>query len=173
MARIVYPVSHSFEHFKWLDQLHFCPLTTIFVCNYLCHNAQNWVFAWPLSNAQTIILKHVTHTLSCSIDGLVIARHNKIRDKLLYLSQRAFTSASVCTKPIIHKGRTRSELEIRQSNDKHKDTRGGCDDPRVMGSSSRRHHLRQARWRWHVYIQVRANDITPGQVEKYQERQAR
>ena len=66
----------------------------------------------------------VTHALSCSIGGLVIARHKKIRDKLLYLSQRAFTSASIRAKPLIYQGRTRSELEIRQGSDKHKDTRG-------------------------------------------------
>ena len=36
-----------------------------------------------------------THALSCSIGGLVIARHKKIHDELLYLSRRAFTSESV------------------------------------------------------------------------------
>ena len=65
----------------------------------------------------------VTHALSCSIGGLVIARHNEIRDELLYLSRRAFTSASVRAEPLIHQGRTRSKLEIRQGSDKHKDTR--------------------------------------------------
>ena len=33
----------------------------------------------------------VTHALSLFTGGLVIARHNEIRDKLLYLSRRAFT----------------------------------------------------------------------------------
>ena len=66
----------------------------------------------------------VTHTLICIIGGLFIARHNEIRDEILYLSQRAFTSASVSVKPLIHQGRTRSELEIRQGSYKHKDTRG-------------------------------------------------
>ena len=47
--------------------------------------------------------------------------HNKIRDKLLYISQRAFTSSSVCAKPLIHQGRTRSEQEIRQGSDKGKE----------------------------------------------------
>ena len=63
------------------------------------------------------------HTPNCSIGGLVIARHNESRDEILYLSQHAFISASVRAKPLIHQGRTRSELEIRQSSDKHKDTR--------------------------------------------------
>ena len=66
----------------------------------------------------------VMNAHSCCIGGLVIARHNKIRDELLYLSRRAFTSASVGSEPLIHQGRTRSEREIRQGSDKHQDTRG-------------------------------------------------
>ena len=66
----------------------------------------------------------MTHALSCSIGGLVIAHHKKIHEELLYLSQRAFTSSYVRAKPIIYQGRTRSELVIRQGSDKHKDTRG-------------------------------------------------
>ena len=66
----------------------------------------------------------VTNELSCIIGGLVIVHHNEIRDKILYLSRRAFTLASVCVKPLIHQGRTRSEQEIHQGSDKHKDTRG-------------------------------------------------
>ena len=65
------------------------------------------------------------HTLSCSIDGLVIARHNEICDKILYLSQHDFTSSSVRAEPLIHQGRTRSEQDIRQGSDNHRDTRGG------------------------------------------------
>ena len=49
-----------------------------------------------------------------------------MRDKILYLSRRAFISEYVRAKPLIHQGRTRSELEIRQGSDKHKDTRGGA-----------------------------------------------
>ena len=48
--------------------------------------------------------------------------HNKIHDKLLYLSQRAFTSAYVRAEPIIHQGRTISEQEMRQGSEKYKDT---------------------------------------------------
>ena len=66
----------------------------------------------------------VTHTLRYSIGGLVIARHNKICDEILYLSQRAFTSASVHVEPLIHQGCTRSEQEIRQGSDKDKETWG-------------------------------------------------
>ena len=62
----------------------------------------------------------VTHTLSFSIDGLVIAHHNKICDKLLYLSWSAFTSAYVHVEPLIHQGHTRSEQEIRQGSNKGK-----------------------------------------------------
>ena len=64
------------------------------------------------------------HALSCIMGGLIIECHNKVRDKLFYLSQRSFTSSYVGTKPLIHQGRTRSELEIRQGSDKHKDSRG-------------------------------------------------
>ena len=66
----------------------------------------------------------VTHTPSYSIDGLVIERHNEIREKLLYLDRRAFTSESLRAKPLIHQGRTRSEQEMRQGGDNHKDTIG-------------------------------------------------
>ena len=48
----------------------------------------------------------------------------KIRDKLLYLSWSASTSASVHVKPLIHQGRTISDLDIRPGSDKHKDMRG-------------------------------------------------
>ena len=50
-----------------------------------------------------------THTLSCSTGGLVIVRHNEIRDKLLSLSRNAFTPASLRTEPLIHKGHIKSE----------------------------------------------------------------
>ena len=66
----------------------------------------------------------MTHALSCSIFGLVIACHKKICDEILYLSRRAFTSAYVRAEPLIHQSRTRSELEIRQGSDKQKETRG-------------------------------------------------
>ena len=60
----------------------------------------------------------VMHGLSCSTGSLVIARHNKICDKLLYLAQRAFAPASVRAEPLIGQGHTRSEKEIRQGSDK-------------------------------------------------------
>ena len=66
----------------------------------------------------------VTHALICRIGGLVIARHNQIRDRILYIPQRAYTSASVCAEHLIHRGRTKSEQEISQGSDKHKDTKG-------------------------------------------------
>ena len=66
----------------------------------------------------------MTHTLSCIIFSLVIAYHNEICEKLLYISRRAFTSASICAEPIIHKGCTRSDQEICQGIDKDKETRG-------------------------------------------------
>ena len=58
------------------------------------------------------------------IPGTVIARHNKIRDKLFYLSRRAFTSAYVRAELLIHQVHTRSEQYICQGSDKDKETRG-------------------------------------------------
>ena len=73
----------------------------------------------------------VTHTNTCNNGGLVIACHNKVCDKLLYLAQRSFTPASVRAEPLIHQGRTRSKREICQGSDKDKET-GGGDDTRLM-----------------------------------------
>ena len=67
----------------------------------------------------------VAHSLSCSIGGLVIACHNKICDKLLYIPWPAFTSAYVRAEPPIHQGHTRSDQEMRQGSDKDKETQGG------------------------------------------------
>ena len=53
-----------------------------------------------------------------------MAHHKKVCDKLIYLVLRAFTSASVCAEPLIHKSRTRSERERCQGSDKFKETRG-------------------------------------------------
>ena len=66
----------------------------------------------------------VTHALGFSTGGLVIARNNKIRDEILYISGRTFTPASVCAEPRIHQGRTISEQEICQGSDKDKETWG-------------------------------------------------
>ena len=62
----------------------------------------------------------LTLTLSCITGCLVIARHNEIRVKLFYLSQRSFNSASVCAEDLIHQGCTKSDKDIRQGSDKDK-----------------------------------------------------
>ena len=67
----------------------------------------------------------MTYTLICSIGGLVVARHNKIYDELLYLSEHDFNSASVRAEPPIHQGHTKSKQDIRQGSDKDKETREG------------------------------------------------
>ena len=64
----------------------------------------------------------MTHTLSCITGSLVIASHKKICDKILYLSQCAFTPESLHAKPLIHQVRTRSEQEIHQGSYKDKET---------------------------------------------------
>ena len=93
-----------------------------------------WDFLCKRYNVSPLILQShydgcvtvfgVAYALRCNTDSLVIVRHKEIRDKILYLSQHAFTSASVCAKPLIHQGCTRSEQEIRQGSDKDKEMRG-------------------------------------------------
>ena len=92
----------------------------------------------------------MTHALSCSIGGLVIAHHYKIRDELLYLSRRSFTSAYVLAEPLIHQGCTRSEQEIRQGSDEDKETRG---DVMIQGL-------------WYFQVDV-IIDIKLGDVDAY------
>ena len=62
----------------------------------------------------------VNRALICSTGVLVITRHKKISDKLLYLAQRAFTPESVRAKPLIHMCCNRSEKEICQGSYKDK-----------------------------------------------------
>ena len=66
---------------------------------------------------------NIYHTLSWCKGGLVIARHNKMREKILYLAWQSFTSEAVRAEPLIYKVRNRSEREIRQGSDKL-ETRG-------------------------------------------------
>ena len=56
---------------------------------------------------------------------MVIARYNKIRDKLLYLARRAVTPESVRAKTLIHQGLAKPDKEIRQGSDKDNETRLG------------------------------------------------
>ena len=51
----------------------------------------------------------VRHGLSCIKRGLIISRHNKVRDELLYLDRQNFPSTNVRGKPLIHQGRSISE----------------------------------------------------------------
>jgi hypothetical protein len=44
------------------------------------------------------------HALACKKGGLVIFRHNKVRDKLTHLATKAFTPSAVCNKPLIRSG---------------------------------------------------------------------
>ena len=54
----------------------------------------------------------VRHALSPPLGGLVIARHNEIRDKIIHLAKKAFSPHCVCIKPLIHLVRRRSEEEV-------------------------------------------------------------
>ena len=55
----------------------------------------------PSKNGITIVFYHLAHALACRTGGLVIMRHNKIRDEHLYISQRASTPVLVCAEPLI------------------------------------------------------------------------
>ena len=56
----------------------------------------------------------VHHGLSCSNGGLVIIRHNKVCENILYLTRRALTSHCVHDKPFIHQGHSISEEVVDQ-----------------------------------------------------------
>ena len=66
---------------------------------------------------------NVCHRLSCRKWGLVIAIHNEVGDKFLYLSQLAFHYACVWDEPFIHQSHIIWEGDIRQGSDRL-DTRG-------------------------------------------------
>ena len=66
----------------------------------------------------------VHHTLSCSKGGMVIARHNEVRDEIIYLAQRAFNSESVHVELLILQGHNRSERGVCQGINKYNETRG-------------------------------------------------
>ena len=57
---------------------------------------------------------YVRHILSCRIGGLVSARHDKVRDEILYLNQQDFPSNCICKKNFINQGRSRLEEEVSQ-----------------------------------------------------------
>ena len=61
-----------------------------------------------------------TYTLSCITGVLVIARHNNISDKILYLARLYSTPASLCPEPLIQQGRIISEKDIYQGSENEK-----------------------------------------------------
>ena len=93
-------------------------------CAFLMRVLQRFSPKTSRDTSAVVAQRLVTHKLSCNTGCLVLARDNKIRDKLLYISQCSFTSVSVRSKPLIHQGRTRSEQDIRQGSDKDKETWG-------------------------------------------------
>ena len=66
----------------------------------------------------------VRHALSCSKVGLIIARYNKVHEKLLYPARQDFVSELVRTEPLIHQVPTRPERGVHQVSDKDKESRG-------------------------------------------------
>ena len=57
---------------------------------------------------------YVRHALRLRNGGLVIAHHNEVHGKLLYLSWQPLPSHCVCGKHLIHQGCSRSEEEVNQ-----------------------------------------------------------
>jgi hypothetical protein len=51
------------------------------------------------------------HALSCKKGGLVIFRHNEIRDELVYLAGKAFTPSAIRDEPLIHPCRVAKEVK--------------------------------------------------------------
>ena len=78
----------------------------------------------PIATATNGTAFEVCHILICNKGVLVIARHNEVHDKLLYLAWQDFTLASVRARPLICQGCTISEREICQGSDKEQDTWG-------------------------------------------------
>ena len=55
----------------------------------------------------------VRHELICPNGGLVITRHNEIRDKIKHLANQALSPYCIRGKTLIHLGRSISEDEVR------------------------------------------------------------
>ena len=56
---------------------------------------------------------YVHQALICSNGGIVIARHNEIRDKIIHLTKQALSTNCVHGEPLIHLGRRIYEEEVR------------------------------------------------------------
>jgi hypothetical protein len=54
------------------------------------------------------------HVLECKKGGLVICRHNKIKDELVALAAKAFTPSAVCDEPRIQPGHAALETMHRR-----------------------------------------------------------
>ena len=54
----------------------------------------------------------VCQVLRCSNGGLIIARHNKIRDEIVHLPRKDFYPHCVRGKPLTHQGRSISEGDM-------------------------------------------------------------
>ena len=55
---------------------------------------------------------YISHTLDCQKGGLVMARHNKIRDRVADLAGKAFTPSHVRDEPFIYSGRAVKRTEV-------------------------------------------------------------
>ena len=55
----------------------------------------------------------VCHAMNSPDGGLVITRHNEIRDEIIHLAKQSFYPKCLCREPLIHLGRIISEEEVR------------------------------------------------------------
>ena len=86
----------------------------------------------------------VHYTLSCINGGIVIARHNEIRDYTIHLARQEFSPNCVRGKPLINQGRSISDGEgaLRQD---HSRKMGSRFNPRRMWELDRSHYWLQFR----------------------------
>jgi hypothetical protein len=57
------------------------------------------------------------HALGCKKGGLVIFRHNEVRDELAHLAAKAFTPSAVRDEPLIRSGRVAEKVNVLASKD--------------------------------------------------------
>jgi hypothetical protein len=94
------------------DLVQACNSNSIFYFTLLRLRQQSFSYNSVESNSMRACAQKfsVCHTLECKTGGLVISRHNEIRDELVDLASRAFTPSAVRDEPKIYPCRPAVEL---------------------------------------------------------------
>ena len=103
----------------------------------------------------------VSQGLSCIKGGLVIASHNEVRKKIIYLAWRSFPSYYVRVEPLVYQGCSKSEGGGK-SGGWYIVYKGWRTHPGLMGQKYWRHNWRQTWRHWRGYLQVLFNGKSPG-----------